>query len=217
MQTVKEPMAATIAAQMVQERFTNFQVNNQIVGLFTARSGESMTPSASMDTLKEAGYKALTYQQAFVAINANPQLKKALLGKWFYLEGTGTQLSGYYTVGQDGNLTEGKAGQENTAYVYRGNQPLSLDVRSDHYARLDVRRFLLLGSFSPDFAAPVVLGFKLAESSQSGKDNAAQKIVVLKGITPEDLQEAKAEVARINAINPRLASTLEKVVRAAEE
>ena len=112
----------------------------------------------SIAFLKSKGMRLLTYQEALVWLDKDSEAKSKLKGRWFYLEGKGTQLSGYYTFNDKGELKEGKGEIEKTVYVYSGNNPLSLGVRTDNYTRDCGRRFDLVAYDVPSIVARVVVG-----------------------------------------------------------
>ena len=106
------------------------------------------------------GLRLLSLKIALIEINKDKQLKQRLKGEWFYLDGKGSQLSGYYTFNDNGELTKGKGDIEKTVYVWKGKQPLSLGVHSVYNARLNGWRFLLNAFNVPQVVASVVVGFK---------------------------------------------------------
>ena len=113
----------------------------------------------SMALLKRNGLRPLTYQEAIVMLDQNPKLKEQLKKTWFYLDGKGSQVpSGYYTFNEKGELTQGKGDIEKTVCVYKGSQPLSLDVLANDNARRSEGRYVLDADNSPDDAALVVVG-----------------------------------------------------------
>jgi hypothetical protein len=129
----------------------------------------------SMKLLQQNGFRALTYQEAFITIDKNPELKKQLKGKWFYLDGKGwTEQSRFHTFNENGELAKGKgnilvylpsskAGLEKTVYVLKGSQPLSLLVHTDDFARYGGFRFLLPATYSKSASdvAGVVVGVEI--------------------------------------------------------
>ncbi len=173
----------TTTRQAVQVEFR--EVNT--TGVFLAHTEANQ--KASMALLKQNGFRALTYQEALVKIDQNPELKEQLKGKWFYLDGKGSALSGYYTFNGKGELTQGKGDMEKTVCVWNGNQPLSLDVHSDYDARVSERRFYLDAYDSPDDAARVVVGVKDAHEVGTPKIEVApaEEGVKLTGVTTEQL------------------------------
>lgn len=110
----------------------------------------------SMEILKKNNLRPLTYQDAFVNIINNPDLKEQLKGKWFYLAGAIADKSGLYIIGDKGELTKGKTDPEKTSYVYSGKNPLSLIVHTDNNAANNGRRFNLNASNRSDNAASMV-------------------------------------------------------------
>ena len=112
----------------------------------------------SIAFLKSNGMRPLTYQEALVWLDKDKKAKSKLKCKWFYLAGKCTELSGYYTFDNQGKLTEGKGLIGKTVYVYSGNNPLSLFVRADSYARSGERRFDLDAGSVPSDVARVVVG-----------------------------------------------------------
>ncbi len=173
----------TTMRQAVQVEFR--EVNT--TGVFLAHTEANRKTSVAL--LKQNGFRALTYQEALVKIDQNPELKEQLKGKWFYLDGKGSALSGYYTFDERGDLTKGQSDIEKTVYVWKGNQTLSLDVRADDYARIYEGRFYLNASFSPDYAARVVVGVKDAHEVGTPKIEVApaEEGIKLTGVTTKQL------------------------------
>lgn len=173
----------TTTRQTVQVEFR--EVNT--TGVFLAHTEANQ--KTSMALLKQNGFRALTYQEALVKIDQNPELKEQLKGKWFYLDGKGSEPSGYYTFDGKGDLTKGQSDIEKTVYVWKGNQPLSLDVHADYIARIYVGRFLLFADYSPDSAARVVVGVRDAHEVGTPKIEVApaEEGVKLTGVTTEQL------------------------------
>ena len=112
----------------------------------------------SIAFLKSNGMRPLTYQEALVWLDKDSEAKSKLKGRWFYLAGNGTELSGFYTFDDKGELKEGKEDMEKNVYVCDGNNPLSLSVRTDNDARDLERRFYLLANDVPSYVARVVVG-----------------------------------------------------------
>ncbi len=134
---------------------------------------KSANYAESMALLQQKGLRPMTYQEALVLTDRNPQLKKRLTGKMFYLAGKSLEESGCNTFDNKGELQEGEGDVEKTVYAYAGRNPLSLDVLIDNSARGNGRRFVLDASLGgPQFAASVVVGVKTGHE-------------VAKGITPE--------------------------------
>jgi hypothetical protein len=146
--------------------------------------------AGSMKALADNGLRPLTYQEAFTR---SSELITELKGKWFYLDGQGTDKSGIYTYNNKGELTELTGGEtiDQKVRVWSGNQPLSIFVYSVPYARIDGRRFFLFAYYAPNVVAPVVVGVKLqAEPSQ------AQAGVLEVANASKQLQKAVQNVAR---------------------
>ena len=89
----------------------------------------------SIAFLKSKGMRLLTYQEALVWLNKDSEAKSKLKGRWFYLAGNGTELSGFYTFDDKGELKQGKGDMEKNVFVCDGNNPLSLNVHTDDDAR----------------------------------------------------------------------------------
>ena len=119
---------------------------------------KSANHNDSIAFLKSKGMRLLSYQEALVWLDKDSEAKSKLKGRWFYLAGNGTELSGYYTFDDKGKLTEGKGEIEKTVYVWSGSNPLSLCVHADYYARYCEGRFVLDASDVPSFVARVVVG-----------------------------------------------------------
>ena len=120
----------------------------------------------SMRILKENGLEPLTYQEALAH---GAELVKAFKGewKWFYLAGKGMDKSGYHTIDNDGEVRVGKGDMDNTVYIWKGENPLSLYVHLDDIALGFGRRFDLYAYDEPDDVAPVVVGKPLSKRGLS--------------------------------------------------
>ena len=121
----------------------------------------------SMNLLLQNGFRALTFQEAFLKINQNPELKEQLKGRWLYLDGKGSELSGFYIFNEMGELTKisgpsilkkGKGDLETIVFVLKGSQPLSLLVQTDDFARYGGFRFGLYATYGQSDVAGVVVG-----------------------------------------------------------
>ena len=167
----------------------------------------------SMSLLQQKGYRALTYQEALVKIDQNPELKKQLKEKWFYLEGKGSALSGYYTFNDKGELTQGKGDIEKTVYVREGFWPLSLDVHTDKFVRDHRRRFSLNANNNPHSTARVVVGVRI------GHEVAVPKIEASEGskIAPELKEKFRTAVAKVEGVlDSGITDVFKEVLRAIE-
>ena len=123
----------------------------------------------SMAILQQNGSRPMTYQEALMRIDRDPQLKEQLKGKWFWLEGKGLDESEYYTFDNEGNLTEGKGDIEKTVYAWSGENPLSLDVHTDDGARFGGGRFILGAVGDPQVVASVVVGIRVGHEAAAPK------------------------------------------------
>jgi hypothetical protein len=182
----------TRAKETVQVEFREVNAS----GVFLAQTEANQKNSMSL--LQQNGFRPLTYQEAIVKIDQNPELKEQLKGKWFYLDGKGSQLSGYYTFNDKGELTQGKGDIEKTVYVWKGSQPLSLYVRTDVDARDLVRRFLLSAYLEPSVVASVVVGVRTGHEVATPKIEVAQteEGVKLTGVTTEQLMALQRDSAQ---------------------
>ena len=132
--------------------------------------------------------------------------------KWFYLEGKGSALSGYYTFNDKGELTQGKGDIEKTVYVWKGSQPLSLYVLKDFNARSDGRRFDL-DADDASFVARVVVGVRI------GHEVAVPKIEASEGskIAPELKEKFRTAVAKVEGVlDSEITDVFKEVLRAIE-
>ena len=121
---------------------------------------KSANHNDSIAFLKSKGMRLLSYQEALVWLDKDSEAKSKLKGRWFYLAGNGTELSGFYTFDDKGELKEGKGELEKNVYVCDGNNPLSLGVHTDDFARDVGRRFALYAGYVPSYVARVVVGVK---------------------------------------------------------
>jgi hypothetical protein len=69
-------------------------------GVFTAHIEADQ--KNSMNLLQQNGFRALTYQM-HMKIDQNPELKEQLKGRWLYLDGKGSELSGFYIFNEKEN------------------------------------------------------------------------------------------------------------------
>lgn len=174
---------ATRAKETVQVEFR--EVSKTAV--FVAQTEANQ--KTSMSLLQQNGFRPLTYQEAIVKIDQSPELKEQLKGQWFYLEGKGSALSGYYTFNDKGELTQGKGNIEKTVYVWKGNQPLSFVVHSDDCARSFEGRYYLDAGIVPSVVAPVVVGVRIGHEVATPKIEVSntEEGVKLTGVTSEQL------------------------------
>ena len=129
----------------------------------------------SMAHLKRNNLRVLTYQEALVLIDRNPDLKEHLKDQWFYLEGKGIlDKSGCYAFDNLGNLSKVKGDPEKTVYIYSGTNPLSLGVHTDDGARVDEGRFGLDAYNGPQFVASVVVGVRIGHEVATPKIEASE-------------------------------------------
>ena len=124
----------------------------------------------SMNLLQQSGLRALTYREALVKIDQNPELKAQLKGRWLYLGETGSELSGFYMFNEKGELAKisgpailkkGQGDLEKIVFVLKGSEPLSLLVQTDDFARYGGFRFGLFATYGQSVVAGVVVGIKL--------------------------------------------------------
>ena len=123
----------------------------------------------SMNLLQQNDFRPLTIQEAFVKIDQNPELKEQLKGKWLYLEGKGSELSGFYMFDDSGELSKiagpsilkkGKGDLEKIVFVLKGSEPLSLLVQTDDFARYGGFRFGIYATYGHSDIAGVVVGVR---------------------------------------------------------
>jgi hypothetical protein len=136
-------------------------------GVFMAHTKANQ--EKSMNLLKQNGFRALTYQEAFIKIDQNPELKERLQGRWLYLDGKGSENSGFYMFNEKGELTKiagpsilkkGKGDLEKIVFVLKGSQPLSLLVQTDDFARYGGFRFGIYATYGHSDVAGVVVGVR---------------------------------------------------------
>ena len=155
----------TRAKETVQVEFREVNAS----GVFLAQT--EVNQKNSMFLLRQNGFRPLTYQEAIVKIDQNPELKEQLKGKWFYLDDKGSQkwlypdgkdfqLSEYYTFNDKGELTQGKGDIEKNVYVWKGSRSLLLLVLTDGDARDLGRRFFFIALSGPEFVVGAVVGVR---------------------------------------------------------
>ncbi len=127
----------------------------------------------SMNLLQQNGLRALTIQEALIKIDQNPELKEQLQGKWLYLDGKGSELSGFYMFNEKGELTKisgpailkkGQGDLEKIIFVLKGSQPLSLLVQTDDFARYGGFRFGLYATYGQSDVAGVLVGVRVGHA-----------------------------------------------------
>lgn len=142
-------------------------------GVFTAQTEANQTNS--MDQLQKNGLKALTYQEALIKIGQNPELKEQLKGRWLYLDGKATELSGFYMFNEKGELAKisgpailkkGKGDLEKIVFVLKGSQPLSLLVQTDDFARYGGFRFGIYATYGHSDVAGMVVGVRTSHTKK---------------------------------------------------
>ena len=125
----------------------------------------------SMNLLQQNGFRALTYQEAFVKLDQNPELKEQLKGRWLYLDGKGSELSGFYISDEKGELSKiagpsilkkGKGNLEKIVFVLKGSEPLSLLVQTDDFARYGGFRFGIYATYGHSDVAGMVVGVRVS-------------------------------------------------------
>jgi hypothetical protein len=106
-------------------------------------------------------------------IDQNPELKKWLKGRWLYLDGKGSELSGFYIFNEKGELAKisgpailkkGKGDLEKIVFVLKGSQPLSLLVQTDDFARYGGFRFGIYATYGHSDVAGVVVGVRVGST-----------------------------------------------------
>ena len=124
----------------------------------------------SMNLLKQNGFRPLAYQEALMKIDKNPELKEQLKGRWLYLDGKGSNFSGFHIFNEKGELVKisgpavlkkGKGDLEKIVFVLKGSQPLSLLVQTDDFARYGGFRFGLFATYGQSDVAGVVVGVRV--------------------------------------------------------
>lgn len=117
----------------------------------------------SMELLKQNGLRPLTYQEALVLIDRNPELKEQLKGSWFYLNGKRPKISGFrtrafYTFDNEGQLSEGNLDKEKMVDFRWGTNPSSFGVVSEDSVSHGRARFFIDAESTPLLCAPMVVG-----------------------------------------------------------
>ncbi len=129
----------------------------------------------SMNQLKQSGFRALTYQEALTKIDQTLELKEQLKGRWLYLDGKATKLSGFYMFNGKGELAKisgpailkkGKGDLEKIVFVLKGSQPLSLLVQTDDFARYGGFRFGIYATYGQSNVAGVVVGVRVSHAKK---------------------------------------------------
>jgi hypothetical protein len=126
----------------------------------------------SMNLLQQNGLRALNFQEAFVKMEHNPELKEQLKGRWLHLDGEGSELSGFYMFDDKGELAKiagpsilkkGKGDLEKIVFVLKGSEPLSLLVQTDDFARYGGFRFGIYATYGHSDVAGVVVGVRFSQ------------------------------------------------------
>ena len=111
------------------------------------------------------GLRPLELHETLFALTHDQNLKNALKGKIFYINGQGTFLGGRYRILEDGNLLKKKKiDPEWCISVEGGHQQLSIAVRSDERTERYGNRFeldALLGG--GDFVVDATVGVRRSQ------------------------------------------------------
>jgi hypothetical protein len=173
----KAPMTGPTDQSQVQFKEVNAS------GVFTYRIDVNHVDSMAL--LRQNGLRPLTYKEALVLIDKNPELKRELKHEWedtwFYLEGSLNACSGFYTFNEKGELTPGKGDVSKTILVWGGNRPLQLHVSSDMALKMptliigkDERYSFRLDTIQfPAHRAPIVVGVKMGKADIEAELKAA--------------------------------------------
>ncbi len=138
-------------------------------GVFIAHTQTNQIDS--MNQLQQNGFRALTYQEALTKIDQTPELKEQLKGRWLYLDGKATELSGFYMFNEKGELAKisgpailkkGKGDLEKIVFVLKGSKPLSLLVQTDDFARYGGFSFGIYATYGQSDVAGVVVGVRVS-------------------------------------------------------
>jgi hypothetical protein len=153
-----------MAKETVQTEFREVGTTGVFIALTKANQENSMK------LLQLSGFRALTYQEALVKMDEDPELKEQLKGRWLYLEGKGTELSGFHMFNEKGELAKisgpailkkRKGDLERIVFVLRGSEPLSLLVQTDDFARYGGFRFGIYATYGHSDVAGVVVGVRV--------------------------------------------------------
>jgi hypothetical protein len=140
-------------------------------GVFIAHTQANQENSIAL--LQQNGFRALTYPEALVKIDQNPELKEQLKGRWLYLDGVGSELSGFYMSNEKGELAKiagpailkkGKGDLEKIVFVLKGSKPLSLLVQTDDFARYGGFRYGIYATYGHSDVAGVVVGVRVSHA-----------------------------------------------------
>ena len=152
------------AKEIAQVQFREVSTTGVFMALTQANQEDSM------NLLQHNGLRALTFREALMKIDRNPELKEQLKGRWLYLGEKGSELSGFYMFNEKGELAKisgpailkkGKGDLEKIVFVLKGSEPLSLLVQTDDFARNGGFHFGLFATYGQSVVAGVVVGIKL--------------------------------------------------------
>ncbi len=115
--------------------------------------------------LDKKGSRLMNYQEAFMLMMENPDLKEPLRGKSFYISGIGTEFEGYHLIDENGNLTPGGGTKWDPTYkvvqVFPGAEPLLIYVTDD--IGLAPNHYELISTYVPS-ATTIIVGIKKPEA-----------------------------------------------------
>lgn len=146
-------------------RTTNMEQTKlkEVGGVFVAKA--NVNRKETIKILRKNGLRLLTYQEALLKIEFNPELKGLLGGLNVCLDGKDKHETGTYTFGADGNLNPRKGNlgiltpdAEKTVFVYNGTHPLTMHIFSNKNFKIVGRRYDLNGDDDPSETFRAIIG-----------------------------------------------------------
>jgi hypothetical protein len=129
--------------------------------------------SYASEVLEEDGLRLMKYDEVLKEMSKSLYLRKALEGKLFHIDGSGSTggygifdgngripVPDYYTFNDKGELTKGRGEIRKNVHVYTGRYPLVFYVPMEHAVEHIGANFIIYANQSPSYIASIVVGAK---------------------------------------------------------
>ncbi|MGD0728704.1 MAG: hypothetical protein ABR981_01360 [Candidatus Micrarchaeaceae archaeon] len=124
--------------------------------------------SGSMRELISNGYRAMTKQEVLIHLSQDPELRKILKGKWFWIEGEGLEQTKSFRIDEKGELAKIESIWSLEWYqsvsTRKGNGHLYFSFSGFDYGN---DRFCLGANLNPEDVASLVVGIKVDTNTDS--------------------------------------------------
>ena len=141
------------------------------------------------EILEEDGLRLMKYDEVLKEMSRMPDLRKALEGKLFHIDGTGSvggygifdgrdgmPLPDYYTFNDKAELKEGKSDIWKTVQVYRGRHPLVFYVPMENAVNHIGANFIIYANQTQSQVLSVVVGVKKEDKKEIEQAKTDNKI-----------------------------------------